>query len=442
MIAVLKKSLLTTFVLFCAWTFVEELPAQEGKDALSKATTIKSAGFLKIPAEIEAKGFVVAKTVPEVDLCFFEGLADHGKGTLWSTWGDGCIAKSGKYYTSVGDHLGKDANAYVYEYDPVKRTLRRVVNVLEAIMHMLGLMGHGKIHSGIHEGEDGRLYFTTYWGKQREVPAAYDKGFPGSLLMRYDPKTGKTENLGAIVPKQGLPASAFDESRQLLYFHAVYKGDVAVYDLKAGKMKFLGGAESSTAHRTFMVADSGKVYFSGKDGLNYYDPEKNGITQTKIELPATPTAKKGSTLRAAAKPTKDGTIYGMTASGQMFSFQPKTETVKDLGPNFLGGLYSAVMVLSPDEKYLYYAPGAHGSGTKVGVPVIQYEIASGKRKVLAFLSQPIRDQFKYQVGGTYNLQIDPAGERLFITFNGSDPGARSAFGRPCMVVVHVPKGER
>src|SRR5205823_12426407 len=107
-----------------------------------------------------------------------------------------------------------------------------------------------------------------------------------------------------------------------------------------------------------------------------------------------------------------------------------------------GGEYTAVMVLSPDEKYLYFAPGAHGGATKIGVPVVQYEIAKKQRKVIAFLSQPILRQLKWQIGGTYNVQIDAAGERLFFTFNGSEPGARSAFGRPAMAVVHIPASER
>src|SRR4051794_9493198 len=157
-------------------------PAKTPGDFVSKATTLETADFLKAPAGLDAKTFQVAKTPPTVDVCFFEGLADKGKGTLWSSWGDGCFASNGKYYTSVGDHLGKDANSYVYEYDPKTRVLRRVVDVLQAIMHVLGLYGHGKIHSGIHEGADGCLYFSTYWGKPKEVDAAFAKGFNGSLL--------------------------------------------------------------------------------------------------------------------------------------------------------------------------------------------------------------------------------------------------------------------
>ena len=101
------------------------------------------------------------------------------------------------------------------------------------------------------------------------------------------------------------------------------------------------------------------------------------------------------------------------------------------------------LVMSPDEKYLYYAPGAHGGANRIGAPVVQYEIATGKRKVLAFLRDPLQQKFGgFMIGGTYNLQIDPSGERLYITFNGAPAGARSAFGRPVVTVLHIPQSER
>jgi hypothetical protein len=428
---------LLSLILFMA-AFAPGTTAQEK----TKAVTIETPDFLKAPAGLDGK-FTLAKTSPQVDVCFFPGLKDRGKGTLWSSWGDGCVAKSGKYYTSVGDHLGVDASCFVFEYDPVTKALYVVVDVLRAIMHMLGLYGHGKIHSGIHEAEDGTLYFTTYWGKPKEVDAAFDKGFPGSLLLHYDPKTGKTENLGAIAPKQGLPASFFDPNRQLIYYHAVYKGDILVYDVAARKVKFHGGADSSAAHRTFFADPKGRVYFSGPTGLNYYDPEANRLVETKIALPAAKAGKKDATLRAAApRPAKDGTVYGMTAAGQLFAFDPKAESAKDLGPNFGAGDYTAVMAISPDDKYLYYAPGAHGSGTKSGSPVVQYNIATGARKVLAFLQQPLHEKLDWQIGGTYNVQIDAKGATLYCTFNGAAPGARSPFGRPAVVVLHIPASER
>ena len=444
----------TAFGWLIAGIFVIAAPAfllavgDDEKEPVSKAVTLTTDDFLKLPPGLERTSFVVAKTAPKVDVCFFAGLKDRGKETLYSSWGDGCIASNGKYYTSVGDHLGIDANSYIYEYDPMTMILRRVVNVLRAIGHMLGMYGHGKIHSGIHQAADGKLYFTTYWGKPKEVDAAFTKGFEGSLLLCYDPKTAKTENLGAIVPKQGLPASFFDPTHQLLYFHAVYDGGIVVYDVKARKVQYRGGAGSTAGHRTFFADSRGWVYFSGDDGkLHGHVSGEAGTFPTTLSLPKGNGAKKGDTLRAAVtRPAKNGTVYGMTAAGRMFALDPtkppEKDLVKDLGPNLGTGDYTAVMVMSPDDRYLYYAPGAHGSGTKSGVPVVQYQISTGQRKVLAYLAAPLAKELKYQIGGTYNLQMDPSGERLYFTFNGAEPGARSNFGRPAVVVLHVPASER
>ncbi len=413
--------------------------AGAARGAEPTAVTLASDDLLRPPSGLKVDGFTVAKAAPKVDVVLFAGLPDGGKGTLWSSWGDGCLAGNGKYYTAVGDHLGTDANSYVYEYDPAGKSLRRVVDVARAIGQKPGDYGHGKIHSGIHEAADGWLYFATYWGKHREIDAAFEKGFRGSLLMRYHPKTEKVEDLGAIVPKQGLPASHFDARRGLLYFHAVYKGDVAVYDVAERKVKFLGGADVTEGRRTFLADADGRVYVTATGNtLHFYDPQTNRLEATSAKLSAP--------LRAAARPARDGTLYGMTQAARLFAFDPKAQTVKDLGPNFGDGDYTAVMALSPDDKYLYYAPGAHGSGARSGCPVVQYEIATGKRKVLAFLNEPLRAKLKYYLGGTYNLQIDPAGERLFFTFNGAplDEKARKqeTFGRPAVVVVHVPASER
>ncbi|MBM4018851.1 MAG: lactonase family protein [Planctomycetes bacterium] len=132
--------------------------------------------------------------------------------------------------------------------------------------------------------------------------------------------------------------------------------------------------------------------------------------------------------------------------GVMFAFDPKSETVTDLGPNFRGGDYCADMVLSPDERFIYYAPGSHGSGAAYGAPVVQYDIASKRRKVLAFLGPMLRERLRYNIGGSFNLKIAADGGRLLATFNGApwEEGARkaAAFGLPCIVMLDIPAGER
>jgi hypothetical protein len=401
---------------------------------------INSNDLLQIPQGIQGD-FKVATIPSRVEAVLFNGLPSI-QNTLWSSWGNGCLASNGKYYTTIGDHRGTEGKSYVYEYDPAKQTLTRIVNIAEVISQKPGQYGHGKIHSGMHEHK-GSLYFATYWGKQKEVPAAYASGYKGSLLFRYDLRSRKTENLGAIAPKKGLPGSALDPERELLYFYGVEgeRGEVVVYDLKKRSVRFQGGAESTTDHRVFMMTKQGKVYFSDPNGrLSFYDPDKNVISATSLILPG-PRGR----LRAAAQATSSGIIYGMTRSGRLFAFHSAKQAIKDLGPNFLGGDYTAVMVLSPDEKYLYFAPGAHGSAVKSGTPIVQYEIKTGRRKVIAFLLQSLIKEAGYFIAGNYNMQIDAKGAVLYCTFNGSKqiPGKDSVeFGLPAVVVIHIPQSER
>jgi hypothetical protein len=143
--------------------------------------------------------------------------------------------------------------------------------------------------------------------------------------------------------------------------------------------------------------------------------------------------------------TADGRILGMTHGGRLFEFHTGKQMIRDLGPNFLTGEYTAAMVSSPDEKYLYFAPGAHSSAPRIGTPVVQYEIATGKRKVIAFLLDEMTRRVNYYIGGTYNMQLDGKGDTLYCTFNGSrivkgkDP---KPFGQPSLVILRIPESER
>jgi hypothetical protein len=139
-------------------------------------------------------------------------------------------------------------------------------------------------------------------------------------------------------------------------------------------------------------------------------------------------------------PLPDGSLAGMTASGRMFLIDVEEERLADLGSNFANGLYNAVMVASPDGHYLYYAPGAHGSAANVGGPIVRFDIQKRRVEVVAFLGDVLRKR-GYQLGGSYNLQLDPDGRRLLATFNGAPlvEGAKKpqTFGEPCVLDIEL-----
>ncbi len=400
---------------------------------------IDSTEQLIVPGEIKGE-FKVAANPPVVEAILLSGLPQDNKSTLWSSWGNGALTADGRYYMAVGDHRGYDGNSYVYEYDPAARTLKKIVDIAESIGQRKGDYGHGKIHSQIHEYR-GSLYFATYWGKSKEVADAVKKGYRGSLLFRYDLKSRNVENLGPIAPGEGLPTSCLDSGRGLLYFYSVEKGDVLVYELNKRTVKFKGGGSSTAQHRCYLQSKDGKIWFADEKGkLSFYDPDKNSIFESPVLLPG-----QDNSLRASARATSDGRIFGMTRAGKLFEFNPTKQAIKDLGSNFLSGDYTAVMVLSPDEKYLYFAPGAHGSATRMGTPVVQYQISNGTRKVITFLRDSMIKKAAYFIGGTYSMQIDSKGAILYCVFNGAKHTAAKnlkAFGLPSFVAIKIPEAER
>jgi hypothetical protein len=432
-----------------AWLFLSGAAA--GGELL-QALRFRSTLFLKVPGDLppDAAPFTLARKAPEIDFLEITGLPALPARGIWSSWGDGCFASNGRYYTSIGNHLGVDGDARVYEYDPDKRTLRQLLSVQQVLGHQGGRFGHGKIHTRIEEMPDGWLYFGTYWGTEPKEEH-FAAGFPGGFLMRCDPRSGRVENLGALVPKNSFPASNSDPARSRVFFYAVNSGDLVVYNTASRRIEFRGGGEIQNGSRCILLDRSGSAYFSTKTGhLARWDAASSQISPTKAQLPAGQGQKPDSipALRAATPPLEDGTILATThPGGQLFRFDPRSEQVTPLGPTFGSGEYTTVLALSPDQKYLYYAPGAHGSAVRIGVPIVQYEIATGRRKVLAFLGEFFKER-GYLLGGCYNLKLDPKGERIFLTCNGGTvPQGRALrdgdpWNRPCVLVLHIPAGER
>ena len=147
---------------------------------------------------------------------------------------------------------------------------------------------------------------------------------------------------------------------------------------------------------------------------------------------------------------KQGEIFGVSyKTHQLFRFDTKRRELQLLGPTWGEGQHTTVMEMSPDERFLYYLPGAHGQAFRFGTPVIQYEIKTGQRKVLAFLAPTFERELGYVPGGTYGIKLSRAGDALYVNFNGhaADAIRPSAmkpigFGLCSFATIHIPASER
>jgi len=431
-----------TFVNDADLAFPPTLP--DGKTIV----TDTSPEFLKRPETI-ADDVDVATMPPTVDFLFYPQQDYLGK--PWSNWGDGCFA-NGKYYSAIGDHFAigrgdqqqSTGTAFVYEYDPAQHELKTLVDVAKLLALPEGHYTPGKIHSRVDMASDGWLYYATHRGSPK---AANDENhYEGDWIFRTNPKTSESEIVvQGPVPKHSIPNSVVDPKRMIFYGATAAGPDAPLqeiqffaYDLKHRKMLYSG--PDGPARYMILAQSTGCLYFvpGNSDGeLMRFDPEKN-----------TPPIKIGQSIgvRAATQETAAGLVYSVSTgqkSGDatLWEFNTKTEKSREIGTIAVGTeAYVASIDVDPTGRYLYYVPGAHGGGYRDGSPLVQYDINTGKKKVIAFLHPFYEQKYGFIPKGTYSTAVSNDGAKVFITWNIS----RGTKAWDCcgLTIVHIPAEER
>jgi hypothetical protein len=271
--------------------------------------------------------------------------------------------------------------------------------------------------------------------------------YTGDWILRVHPPSGKAEVVArGPVPKHCIPASVVDPQR-LIFYGATAPGQASdprgiqffAYDLKARKLLH---AEGNGPARCIVLARStGRAYYvpgAGSDEpLMRYDAAKGG--------PPVKIAGKLGT-RAATQETA-GIVYTVSQGNKgspatLYAFNVKTEAVEVLGPAAVGSQqYIASLAADASGRYLYYVPGAHGGSDSDGSPVVQFDVRTKRRKVIAFLTPFYRDRYGCTLKGTYSVAVGPRGDRVYITWNASR-SAGKAWDCCALTVVHVPEAER
>jgi hypothetical protein len=425
-------------------TFPPTLPDQK------KFVTDTSPKFLK-PAASLKDGIAIATTAPTVDFLYYPGQDYEGK--PWSNWGDG-LAVNGKYYSAIGDHLAVNAKgntehgtgtAFVFEYDPNTKELRELVNVAKLLDMPVGHYTPGKIHTRLDLGDDGWIYFGTHRGSTKVTTDQYH--YQGDWILRTHSQTGKSEVVvQGPVPKHCIPNSVLDPERLIFYGGTAPgvggEGDgiqFFAYDAKNRKMLYSG--PDGPARYMIFARSTGRVYYvpgTGDGSLMRFDPMHSKAP--------TPVAGSHIGVRSATQETPNGFVYTVSlgqrsADADIWSFNTKTEETKKIGTAAVGTeAYVASIDVDPTGKYLYYVPGAHGGSDRDGAPVVQFDVTTGRKKVIAFLEPFYTDKYGLTLKGTYSTAVDPAGDKLYITWNVSR-GSR-AWETCGLTVVHIPESER
>ncbi len=412
-----------------------------------QVVTDTSPAFLK-PTDTLCDGVKIAKTPPTVDFMYYSGQ-DY-EATLWSNWGDD-LALPGKCYSAIGDHSAPEGNAYLYEYDDATKQLREVVD-LRAVLNMpKGKYTPGKIHSRIDLGSDGWLYFSTHRGSTRITTR--ENGFTGGWILRYHPEMKKTEIVAhAPLPMQTLPASVLDPDR-LIYYSGTADGDYQnkriqflAYDVK--NRKVLYSDDYGFSRYAIFARSTGKLYWHGKTSSPNRTDGAGQLVRFDPDNPGTPVPIDAFVgLRSATEETADGFVYTIDHDN-LWAFNTKTEKATRLGPTAAGSkTYTTSIDADPKTgRYLYYVPGAHGGAEVDGSPLIQYDLKTKSRKVIAFLHPFYFQKYGFIPCGAFGTAVSPEGERVYITWNGNrdtkELGGRVKFDICAFMVVHIPESER
>lgn len=424
------------------WLFVSPARAQlQWPPVLPDGKTVateSSKAFLTPPATLR-DGVEVATAIPKIDFLYFPDQTYPGN--PWSNWGDS-LAVGGKYYCSIGDHKSPRGAAFLYEYDVSAKKLRLLVNTKDFLESSGALASDenytpGKIHCRIEMGNDGWLYYAGHRGSPRTTTDEY--GFRGDWIFRTHPETGQTEIVAVHpVTKHVVPMSVLDPKRMIFYGGTAAGHDADLQDIQffaydLGQRKVRLTAAGGPARYAIFAQSSGCVFWDGKK----YDPETNEIATSK----APP-------VRACTRETPRGIVYGTTErSADIWAFDVKSETLTQLGSGAVGTQqYTTSIDADPTGRYLYYVPGAHGGSERDGSAVVQFDVRSRKRKVIAFLYPFFKDKYGYTPIGTFSTAVDPSGDKLYITWNGNRSGpdkrGRHRFDTCALTVIHIPESER
>jgi len=402
--------------------------------------TDHAAEFLEPTSELRPD-VEIAKTPPTIDFLYYP--EQDYLGYPWSVWGDS-LAAGGKYYSAIGDHGKPQGHAFVYEYDPVTKQLRTIVDVAKLLDIPAGYYVPSKVHSRIDMGSDGWLYFGTHRGGTRITTDEYH--YEGDWIIRHHPSTGETEIVAhGPVPKHCIPTSVLDPDR-LIFYGGTAAGNRTdpdqffAYDV--GKRKLLHTAENGPYRYLIFARSTGRVYYVAEDEgpLMRYDPAEG---KPPVQIPG----KIG--IRAATQETADGYVYTASTRGDgtLWRFNTKTEEIDRIGEVSVGSqTYVTSLDVDPTGRYLYYVCGAHGGGQNDGTPVVQFDVVSRKKKILAFLHPYYLEKYGYTPLGTYGSAVSEDGSKLYATWNGNRGGAdrrgRMPFDTCALTVIHIPESER
>jgi hypothetical protein len=242
---------------------------------------MKCLGAVLCAALVSASAFSAEAGSVRMEYRTFPGLEQ-----MDGNWSALLVTREGNIYVGLAYSGGDGHLAY---YDSKADVMHDAGNLTE----LCGESGlhrgpQSKIHAKFGEGKDGRIYFGTHAGFWWNYARFGTKeGYPGAHWMAFDPRTGRVEDFGVGVPNEGIVTGAYDPLFNRIYGLTYPRAHFLYYDVPARKTVDLGRVDNwESVGRTLGVDDQGNVYGSfGKGQIFKYDPRTDTIRDLDVRVP-------------------------------------------------------------------------------------------------------------------------------------------------------------
>ncbi len=418
--------------------------------------------------------FDVAQEPPVIDFAIVQltpEYLDEGddETAVYGGWGPNVRGPDDGCYFAIGNHQGNGgANAFLLRYDPQRKIHETVLNSRDVCGWSGNDFGDGKLHGSPDIAPNGELWLLTFYGPYPQ-PADWGGSYPGGRLLHANILTGEREFLGSPVSDESWPIHAWDWQRERLYAVGecgLYEhdkfgdnwpgagpwdyGQFLVYNTAAREVihaavpEVVTNGQRERLHwfRRGLLLDreTGRVYGSESTPphrIARYDPETNAFCWLQSRLAA-------PLHHWQNQKTRDGAFWCFDQDGGFYKFWPDADRVESHGANWGSGEYVVNLCLSPGERFVYYAVATDISSARHGMPIVQYDTRTRRKKVLAFLVDFYLATYGYGISNAYGLSISKDGGSLFLHVNGQFCAARDeiGYGRPALLEIHIPESER
>jgi hypothetical protein len=418
-------------------------------------TVEQRAEFLRTPLSESPVGeFSVARVPPRVKLMilpdldpeYFLDVKDPGDAYMfaWANWAYVSRSQDNHFYFAASNHRGYGCQINIYEYVPARELVHRLVDVTKILGWTKDNYSDGKIHGHMGIMPDGTLWACTHFGPHPD-DSWFANGYRGSWMLSYNIYTRETRNWGIPIVGGNLATFHLDTQRGRLVGTGSLSNMVLCYDVLNKQVRFAGYPPKgwTWGPRTMLLdQETGKFWtVDMNDGYAFFsfDPEFNKFEHYDVRPPVNPmTQKTGFPRGHTDRPAIDGWYYWATIDGTLFRFRPegaKGPEVQLVGTTWDTGRDVLQMALDPGRRYIYYYP-------KENSPIVQYDVSTGKRKIIGWLQDFFFEKYGYCMGEVYGMEISSDGDYLVIVTNGTFEGRGTYFGHPALLVVEIPAEER